>query len=37
MTFCFYCRKPIAPEHSKVTVQGEAYHADCWERKILRR
>ena len=34
---CVYCRKPIAPEDSKVTIQGETYHAGCWERKSRRR
>ena len=36
MALCVYCRKPIAPEDSKVTVQGETYHAACWERKSRR-
>jgi hypothetical protein len=34
MTRCALCRTVIAPTSAKRVVDGEAYHAGCWDRKV---
>jgi hypothetical protein len=33
MTRCAFCRTLIAPTSPKLVVEGESYHAGCWDRK----
>ena len=30
---CTVCAAEILPTESKITIQGIAYHAHCWDRK----
>ena len=30
---CVVCDQPIRQMEARVTVQGEPYHARCWERE----
>jgi hypothetical protein len=34
VTRCAVCRTQIAPTSLKRVVNGESYHAGCWDRKV---